>query len=47
MDDYKRQDEQDIVADWIRWLEEFHVKNENTVFKKLEKHACLLKVNSP
>ena len=46
MDDYFRQDEKDIVADWIRWLDEIHVKSANTIFKKLEKQACLLKVNS-
>lgn len=45
MDDYLRQDEQEIVKRWMALLDEKKIKYQHIEFNHLEKKACLLRLN--
>lgn len=45
MDDYLRQEEQEIVRRWITLLDERKIKYQRIEFNHLEKKACLLRLN--
>ena len=45
MDDYLRQEEQEIVRRWMALLDERKIKYQHIEFNHLEKKACLLRLN--
>jgi len=45
MDDYLREEEQEIVRRWMALLDEKKIKYERIEFNHLEKKACLLRLN--